>query len=412
VIYLLGSLIGEVDNLGALTGFVLLAYSFFFFGYSSGLPRGRIFLFQSEQVDGRRVRFVRRLILLGSLYFIVWGVNQINDFSGGDFSTIADRLTNPGAAYSAKFDVYEDRAVNDVVNRVTQVLILLSIFYALLIPMLIVYWRFIHPWLRKLAVFSIIVYVVSFLYIGTQKGVGDVILLSSAGFAISAATNASEFTNGLKRKLIAGSLGAILLIFGYMALNQSSRAAEFGLTSSVMVGDVSNTWIGRTFGEPVALGVYVALGYPSHGYLGLSYDLKQDFVFSNGAGLSQAYESYRYQFLGGEPNSLTTYPMRTEAATGWPAGMYWSTAFPWFASDLSFPGTVIFMFCIGYLFARVWLRCLTHRDVLAFGALGQLFIFIAFLPANNQVLMQRQGLWVVISLAILAFLRKIARPSL
>ena len=111
-----------------------------------------------------------------------------------------------------------------------------------------------------------------------------------------------------------------------------------------------------------------------------------------------AVESYRYQYLGGEDYRLLTYPHRTEAATGWPAGMYWATIFPWLASDLSFFGVPFLMFALGFVFARVWMGCLFTDSVLPPAALGLFAVFIAFIPANNQVLMQRQTLWAVLSL--------------
>lgn len=61
------------------------------------------------------------------------------------------------------------------------------------------------------------------------------------------------------------------------------------------------------------------------------------------------------------------------------------------------------MFLMGLLFARVWITCLQRDSLLAMVALGQIMIFVAYLPANNQVLMQRQGLWIVMTLLALWF---------
>jgi hypothetical protein len=106
-----------------------------------------------------------------------------------------------------------------------------------------------------------------------------------------------------------------------------------------------------------------------------------------------------------------TYPFRTEVATGWPAGMYWATAFPWFASDLTFPGTIIFMFIIGFIFARTWIRAISQKDILAYALLGQIFIMMFYLPANNQVFMQRQGFLIILSIIILAIFREFRKKK-
>jgi hypothetical protein len=50
---------------------------------------------------------------------------------------------------------------------------------------------------------------------------------------------------------------------------------------------------------------------------------------------------------------------------------------------------------------------LTRKSYLAVAAFGQMLIFVAFIPANNQVLMSRQGLWILISIFILWFLKKL-----
>ena len=106
-----------------------------------------------------------------------------------------------------------------------------------------------------------------------------------------------------------------------------------------------------------------------------------------------------------------TYPYRTELATGWPAGMYWSTAFPWIASDLTFIGVFPFMFLVGMLFARTWVNCLRKMDVISLAILGQVFVFVAFLPANNQVFMSRQGLLSITVLSLIVVLRKLSHIS-
>ena len=68
------------------------------------------------------------------------------------------------------------------------------------------------------------------------------------------------------------------------------------------------------------------------------------------------------------------------------------------------------MLFLGFAFARVWLSSLRRMDLFSIAALGQFFLFIAFLPANNQVLMQRQGFWVVVTLLIVAVLKRV-RPK-
>ncbi|CAI09471.1 hypothetical protein ebA5880 [Aromatoleum aromaticum EbN1] len=410
-IFLSSNLLEKVESISMLSLYVISVYLFLYIGYAFGVSTKRNKYLATTEPTQKQLTRIKRLLLIGMLYLLAWGINQIVDFGGNSVSQVLNTISNPGAAYSAKFEVYERRVATGEVNRLTQLLIIFSVFYAAFIPTLVVYWRYLNRHIRTLSIASIIIYILSFLFIGTQKGIGDVFIHILAGALILSGMQLLKIDRRQKIKLARAGAILLALVFSYMAFNQSSRAEEFGLTTTLMAGDVSNTWISHIFGRDAALGIYTIIGYPSHGYLGLSYNLSTDFEFSYGAGLSQALESYRYQFFGGTQNFLLTYPFRTEAITGWPAGMYWSTAFPWFASDVTFPGTVALMFVAGFYFSRVWLNCLTRRDILSFAMLGQLLTFIAFLPANNQVLMQRQGLWAVATLIAINIFRKLTHTG-
>lgn len=410
--FLASNMVNKVENLILLISFVVAAYSFLYLGYAFGIATKKNKIFGISNLDARRRKSVNIIVFVGAVYFILWGVNQINDFGGSDLSQVLRTISNPGTAYSAKFDVYENRIATGAVNRITQILIIFSIVYSIFVPVLVIYWRAIKPGLRIFASFSVFIYIVSFLFIGTQKGIGDIFLFILAGFSIAAGSRHLVIDAKLKRKITLIAAVISVVIFLYMALSQSSRAQEFGISTTMVTEDISSTWLAKFVGENYALGFYTILGYPSHGYLGLSYNLGTDYVFSYGAGFSQAFESYRHQFLGGDNNFLLTYPARTEVLTGWPAGMFWATAFPWFASDITFIGVLPLMLVVGFIFSRMWLSCIMRIDLISVAIFGQLIIFIAFLPANNQVLMQRQGLWIVVTAMFLKFIQLLSPRKL
>lgn len=411
ILFIVGDISTKADNLPLLTSYVLSAYLLFYLGYHLEIKRAK---FKENLVLNPTMKQQRRqnlLLVVGSFYLITWGVNQIVNFGGSDFWQVLDALTNPGAAYAKKFMVYEEMDNEGRVSRIGQILILSAVIFALTIPSLTAYWERLTKKIKAMCMCGVIVYLLSFMYIGTQKGLGDLLILSLAGWLVARARNTKEKTKQEKLRFKLKIIILVLSALSYMALNQSSRALQFGILSTMLVEDVSDSWLAWFLGDYFALGFFSILGYPSHGYIGLSFNIDRDFVFSYGAGFAPAFESYRFQYLGGENNLLLTYPYRTEAATGWPAGMYWSTAFPWFASDLTFFGVLPFMFIMGDFFARTWISCLRNMDIVALGALGQLFIFVAFLPANNQVLMSRQGLCSVTVLGLILILRGLSRFS-
>jgi hypothetical protein len=410
--FLITDLSDEIENIEILTGFVLLSYASLFVGYWFGARRLSLVLIPN--FSQRQLRSINYLMMIGSCYLFIWGINQIIQFGGTSFSNVWDSLLNPGSAYLAKFAKFEEFEASGDVNRFTQVLVLFGVVFIISIVAFSAYWNRLNKYTKILFISSIFIYLLSFAYIGTQKGLGDVMLLLLAGWSVARARdkliNLQKKIN--KSKLTRKNVVSIIIIIliaalaiTYMSLNQSSRSVEFGINSTMAAKDIEETLTSKLFGKDFALGFYSLLGYPSHGYIGLSHNLTQDFEFSYGAGFSPAFESYRLQYLGGSDNTLLTYPYRTEAATGWPAGMYWSTAFPWFASDLTFFGIFPFMFVLGMMFAKTWAKCLQDMDIFYLGVLGQFFIFIAFLPANNQVLMMRQSLWAIVFLIVIIFSR-------
>lgn len=400
-LFFFGGISAGVDNIYLLTIYVVVVYFSLYCGYRFGITlgwKGKVL----ECFSQRRISRVKLLIGVGALYMAVWGINQIFDFGGRGIGDVFQAIINPGNAYASKFDVYDARVAEGQLNRVTQILILSSAVFSMALPVFFAYKDSIGLALRYFFYFCVFVYVLSFMFIGTQKGLGDVVILGVAGWLVSWMRSA-KFNFRIDSKIVVYLSVIFISVFLYMVFNQMSRVETFGLTTTLMTEniDFSSSWIALLFGKDFAVGYYLILGYPTHGYIGLAHNLDQEYFFSFGAGFSQAFESYRFQYFGGDNNLLLTYPYRTEVATGWPAGMYWATALPWLASDLTFLGVVPFVFFIGVLFARTWISCLKNMDFLSLAILGQIFIFVVFLPANNQVLQSRQGLVTVVTLVFI-----------
>jgi hypothetical protein len=409
IIFLFGPLANDVDNMFTLVLFVAISYVAFYIGYSTCTKSHARGFGGSRLKTYNATRNNMLILIAGAGYFVVFGLNQLYEYGARDVGAIIQTIFDAGSAYKQKFDVYQIQALTGRVSLVGQVLVISSIFYGAFIPLAVLLWSRVSLLIKLMIVVAVVIFQVSFLFIGTMKGIGDTFLFAVAGGAIligKGRLNAAldgvskrSSSSGRYLKLVVVLFAAAMFV--YMVDNQIKRAAEFGIVYSPIVGDVSRTFINYLFGSDIAYGIYSVLAYPTHGYFGLSRSLTQPFEFAYGAGLSPAMESYRFQFLGGDNQMLLTFPYRAEISTGWPAGQFWSTAFPWLASDMSFLLVPVFMFLIGLLFARVWIACLQGSSLLAMVAFGQIIIFVAYLPANNQVLMQRQGFWIVVTLLAL-----------
>lgn len=419
ILFLTGPLVSEAPDLTTLVIFVLANYFAFALGTSTSSLMIAKKRYHLVDMKWKPSKLQKALILLGSLYLIVFGVNFVSDFGVSSVSDMILSVLSPGASYQNKLEVFEAQSAESYVNRITQILTIFSLAFAAVVPFGAYAWKNLSRNHRLIFVLGIAVYLLSFLAIGTMKGLGDISIFLVAGLIARNASETLAGTAGAKdpRKGISRSrLGVRLFVITlfscgaiYMIGLQISRAETFGIVYSPVVGDVSGTFFDRLFGQEVAFGIYSVLAYPSHGYLGLANNLGQPFEFAYGAGISPAFESYRHQFFGGASNIDSVYLFRTEAATGWPARMYWSTIFPWLASDLSFWGTPFFMFFLGWLLTRVWASCVATGSALSLAALGHVALAIAFVPANNQVLSSRVGLWVCASLFAIWLVKTLAR---
>jgi len=132
------------------------------------------------------------------------------------------------------------------------------------------------------------------------------------------------------------------------------------------------------------VGVYGLTIYLTQGYYALYLSLKEPFIPMFGIGhsmflLNQVADFPDLAFVGQLP-----FPMRIEKYS-WNAYGLWSSIYPWIASDVSFPGTLLVVFIIGRLLAQSWLDTLRGENPFAVAAFAQFLIVLFYFPANNQV---------------------------
>ncbi|MBQ1030900.1 hypothetical protein ABZ388_29655 [Micromonospora parva] len=392
-----GALAQEVPNRGVLWLFVLSATGAFAVGYVAQLFRGNSAP-RARTTRSTDILRARRLVLAGGIYYMVFGVALLLEYGATGPGSIIASLQDPAGAYLNKFTVYQQQEDAGRTNPVIQVLTLLGVLGTALVPLLVVYWRRLSSGLRLVGLAGIGVYSVFFLYIGTLKGLGDFVLMIAAGLLIASSRNPDRIAQRQKRRRATVLVAVVVVLFcGYMMSNQADRVDQFGTQDRVR----ANPTVERIAGEQVATGLAALVIYPTHGYLGLAYNLETPFTWSHGLGSTPAITSYASQYLGIDADQYPAYPVRTEYRTGWPAGMYWATIYPWLASDLTFPGTVLFMALLGWFFARLWREVNLSGGILPILIFVQMCLLVAYIPANNQLGMSRPALIGVVTLLFL-----------
>ena len=211
-----------------------------------------------------------------------------------------------------------------------QIVTLTAGFMTLLIPLLILWWQHLSLGLRLLG-FWVFAFLAPFAYIGTNQGFGYAVVLALVGVAAARAAGGRIAGRCPGRLAYWWQLSLTVGLAFFLAGN-IGRSDAFGLQREY------NPRVASVVGEPLAAAFEWAVFYPTHGYRGLAETLTQPFVFSGGYGNSRALNRYAVQYLGLPDAFPLTYPVRTEYATGYPSGLIWHTAYPWLASDLTFPG--------------------------------------------------------------------------
>jgi hypothetical protein len=194
------------------------------------------------------------------------------------------------------------------------------------------------------------------------------------------------------RYLLVGMVSAVILIGGFRYFTHS-RASRYGIAGNEK-GYPSGTtgWSQELYGvkipESAEFMVYMVARYWTHGYYGLAGCLELPFEWSHGVGHSVIWMKYAAS-LTNDPECFwkTCYPARLEAATGYSTAHYWHTIYPWIASDLTFPGAIVFVGLMGYLLAQAWSETLRGENPFALGFLTQVMLLFYYVPANNCRLM-------------------------
>lgn len=131
-------------------------------------------------------------------------------------------------------------------------------------------------------------------------------------------------------------------------------------------------------------------GYLTQGYFAVYLSMQEPFVPGYGVGNSVFLQRQAARLLGDQRVLGRSYPDRIQAR-GWNAYGYWATIYPWIASDVTFPGTVVVMGLIGWLTGLVWIDVLGGRNPIAVALFGQLLVLLYYVPAHNKIMHSGEG---------------------
>ncbi|WIY82996.1 hypothetical protein [Propionimicrobium sp. PCR01-08-3] len=325
---------------------------------------GRLALRLRDPVSSVTTRRIQALVTASVVAVVLISLVNIATFYS-DWSSVTKYLLDPSAAY----EYVKLRRRNEDFNSVGLssfagvLLTSLSFSRYMLVGFAIMFWNRLSRQIRLLVLFALVVYLGQCFLIGAMVNIGS-LLASAFPFFLYRVRSRAGVPSGGSRLFMLIVLGAGLATMMYFV---GSRG-EFGGNAD--------------FGETIRSGAKGLLFYVSHGYEGLAHCLDLPFEPTGGRTLFYGFSTtlstdsswFAHSYLG-----------RSEEAFGWSALQVWSTAFPWIASDLTFWSVPVLMLFVGVLSKKLWSEGVRFDNPFALLALGQIMIFAAYIPANNQL---------------------------
>jgi hypothetical protein len=310
--------------------------------------------------------------------------------TGSAIPNIVAGLANPGEVY---------RTTNEIRGQgggiAEYVRIVLSPIIALLIPLTFYYWGNLKPFVRYLSVFSMLFFLAIYVAIGTNKAIADFVLIVPC--LVLARHLSGRLKLGRRRIIIASVLAmfAFGLFFSFFSAGQISRAGSTEGAASLPILDIKanlDNFIVRPLPDELKVPAVALISYLTQGYYGLYLSLEKPFVPMFGVGNSMFLYFNASKITGMKEIENMPYPIRI-GEDGWDGYGQWSTIYPWIASDVSFAGTILVVFLIGYFFALSWIDTLKGTNPYAVAVFAQFLIMLFYFSANNQVMGSGEALF-------------------
>jgi len=406
LLFLFGPFIWEIDNYLELIIYVIVYFTSLYFGYYHFSKKINLININVGNIDAYDKKIAR--IFIFSCFFTIFYSVVFKYSATGSLEVSSDIFSNLGDSYFERLKYSENDSSNltYIPMQICTLLYVATYFY---IPIAVLYWEKFKKSFKIILFVTASINAITWLSMGTNKGLGDLLILFMFSFLYK---TIAFYSSDLKKYMIRFTLIClipIIIFFTIFTLTQQQRSGFSGYTAeSVYTNTIlhryvtydENNIILSIFGDVGKNAILSSYGYVSMGYFGLAKCLELPFEWTYGMGHSRALTSYVDQYFGYDSENKN-YLIRNERKTGWPAGMFWSTVFPWLASDLTFPGVALFMFFVGAFFCTVWKRFLIHRDFISLVVLCQITIFIIYIPANNQLFQSRMSFFGSISILII-----------
>jgi hypothetical protein len=362
--------------------FLVFAHLALLLGYLSaafGKPKGYYGRFNVE-----------RLVLISMCLNLALMIPTSVFRTGSGIPDVVAGLSDLGSVYKSTNEMRSQGGA-----MVEYIRIIVSPALSLLLPLTFFYWGRIKPIVKFFSVFTLLGFLAIYVATGTNKAIADLVLLVPC--IVLARYLAGQAKVKWPRIILLVVICGFMfgLFFSFFAATMTSRLGSKEAVASFSTLNINadlDNFIIRPLPEELKIPAVALINYLTQGYYGLYLSLEKPFVPMFGVGNSVFLYFNAIKLIGIEEIKEMPYPIRTRE-DGWDGMGQWSTIYPWIASDVSFPGTIIVVFFIGRLFASAWVDSLRGSNPYAVAIFTQLLIMLFYFPANNQVLQTGEALF-------------------
>jgi hypothetical protein len=420
-IFFFGPVEWHAPSAAKLLVFLVVNYSGLWFGYSWGIRRGKTALTHSKVGDVGVIRMPPQLmwVIIFSMGFTIIS-DMVRLYAiRGDMGTFVSSFLNPGEAYRKSQELAQmDRegGVMALANfswafRISTVL---AVFNGLYFPLALVCWRRMSIAYRVMFFVTLFCAIQFTVGLGAQSGIGVLVFASLPVVLYKIYVIARPITGRPTSRIVAAKkrgsnpalakmlvVASLCVLVATVVFFQLDRAEESGRELNAVnemggqYASPSEHGIVPVTGGRLNFGLVMACNYVSHGYEGLALSMELPFEWTYGLGWSKALQVILHDYLGGPDLFERSYLMRNSQENEWP-NAWWSTIFPWIASDTTYYGTVLFMVLVGFLIARCWVNVIFTGNPIGFAVLAQMFTLVFMFPANNALAQTLEGFFSLI----------------
>lgn len=359
----------------------------FFIGYKFGVIRFKL----KRKVKSFRFSKIFTISLILNVLFLYQKFLFKTKLPSLSINQLLTKITigfsEPSLVYAEKH-LTENSDFATLSNPIVLLYFLLLPLLYLSIPLGIFYWERTKRWQKVLLIIIIIGDILSYIAIGTNKGIFDYII--TIPILVLAKRHHTLLNKRIsKKKLVYIAIFGILFISGtqyFVKGNKGRKKDDFRYDTSINQYINNNAVVLKIlpefFQDP-----YIALdSYLTQGYYAMSLALNLDYKPTYGLGHSSFLTSISDKFFEKNYIKNRTYQERIEDAYGYSANGKWHSIYTWIANDMTFIGVIFFVFFVGFYLAQIWLDSIINYNPYAIILLPLFCIMIFYFSANNQVL--------------------------